>query len=71
MNTYKIRYPYLGDPVDGGFVELQIESKGLIYAEIASSYGVQCMSKKHHNTIALKCREVANLIREIDKLNNE
>jgi hypothetical protein len=71
METYKIKHPYLGEKLVGGFLELEIESEGLIYTELQTThFGVQCNNLKNEALIRLKCRQVADLIREIDNLNS-
>jgi len=70
MDNYKIKHPYLGKELQSGFIEVEIKSENLIYSEIGFEYiGVQCINQENHELIQKKCREVANLIREIDKLN--
>jgi hypothetical protein len=56
----------------GGFLEVEIESESLIYTELQMThFGVQCNNLKNQELIRLKCRQVADLIREIDKLNKD
>jgi hypothetical protein len=70
MDNYTIGHPYLGREGVNGFLEIQIESDNLIYAEIGNkAYGMQCSQMDADNVIVEKCRKVANLMREIDKLN--
>jgi len=72
MDSYKIFHPYLGKELQNGFLEVEIKSENLLYSEIGFEYlGVQCMNPENHELIQKKCREVANLIREIDRLNSK
>ena len=71
MDKYVIKHPYLGKEDSNGFLEVEITSENIIYSEIQSThFGLQCVNKKNHNEILVRCKEVVNLIREIDKLNN-
>ncbi|NQZ76813.1 MAG: hypothetical protein HRT61_12050 [Ekhidna sp.] len=50
--------------------EVEISSDGLIYAELGDThYGVQCMNQENEDEILKKCKQIADLIREVDKLN--
>lgn len=50
--------------------EVEISSDGLIYAELGGTHhGVQCMNLKNEDEILKKCKQIADLIREVDKLN--
>jgi hypothetical protein len=70
METYTIKHPFLGKKDRNGFLELEIESKNIIYSELGSIYrALQCEYQKNHNEILVRCKEIADLIREIDELN--
>lgn len=70
MEVYIIQHPYLGKKSDRGFLELEITSARLTYSEINETHnGVQCATQKNNDIIRHKCRQVADLVREIDELN--
>jgi hypothetical protein len=71
MDTYSIKYPYLENRVmENDFIELEIVSQNLIYSEIGKThFGLQCLNVDNDDVIREKCKQVADLIREIDKLN--
>ena len=70
MDNYQIFHPFLGEPLKDGFLELEITSENLNYAEIGTEgYGLQCNSLENRQVIIEKCNQVTDLIREIDKLN--
>jgi hypothetical protein len=72
MDRYIITHPYLGEKLKDGFLEVEISSDNLSYSELQMThYGVQCMVSDEDNVIRDKCRQIADLIREIDKLNNQ
>lgn len=51
--------------------ELEVLSEGLRYSELGPNhFGVQCNNLENSEKIRRKCREVANLIREIEVLNH-
>lgn len=50
--------------------EIEIKSENLIYAEIGLNHsGCQSNSLKNNDKIQNKCAQIANLIRDIEKLN--
>lgn len=68
MDKYKIEqaYPWQKENV----FELEIMSENLIYTELGDSYsGCQAVNMSNQQLIHEKCRQVADLIREIDQLN--
>jgi len=66
MDHYTIKKAY---PFEEG-LELEISGDGLTYTEIYNSVsGVQVMNEENEQLIHDKCRQVADLIREIDQLN--
>ena len=67
MKTYKIyqAYPWVKTN------ELTIESENLLYTEVASLSGCQSNNVKYNDEIRKKCNQIADLIREIEILNNE
>jgi len=70
MDTYIIKkaYPYQTENV----IELEITSENLIYTELGNSHsGVQVINMTNENLIHKKLRAVADLIRDIDKLNKK
>jgi len=70
IDTYIIRqaYPYQTENV----IELEITSENLIYTELGNSHsGVQVINMTNENLIHKKLRAVADLIRDIDKLNKK
>lgn len=71
MDTYSIKYPYLENRImENDFIELEIVSQNLIYSEIGTShFGLQCVNMDNDDIIRGKCKQVADLIREIDQLN--
>ena len=65
MDTYIIRKAY---PLPGS--EIEITSENLTYSELMKSYsGCQSESIKNNDKIHRKCVKIANLIRDIEKLN--
>jgi len=65
--TIQIAYPWEINPH-----EITIKSETLEYTEMGSIHsGCQCKNMDKQKLIHDKCKEVADLIREIDKLNNE
>jgi hypothetical protein len=72
MDKYTIRHPYLGRRYKDGFLEVEIKSDNIIYSEIGKlNYGVQHSSTSDNEIkIGGKLRKIADLIREIDILNN-
>ena len=71
MEKYIIRHPYLGKKLKGGFLEFEIVSDNLIYSEIGTTHnGLQCQSINNYHEVQEKCKQVADLIREIDILNH-
>jgi hypothetical protein len=72
MDTYTIKHPYWGKLLKNGFMEIEIQSENLLYSEIHMSHaGLQCKVVDETDAIKHKCRQIADLIREIDKLNNQ
>lgn len=68
MDRYIIKqaYPWQNENV----YELEICSDNLIYTELGDTHsGVQVMNDDNKDLIHLKLRQVADLIREIDQLN--
>lgn len=66
MDNYIIKkaYPWTSDN------EIEIKSEGLLYAELGEKHsGCQSMSLYNNNEIHKKCVQIANLIRDIEKLN--
>jgi hypothetical protein len=50
--------------------EIEIKSKNLIYSQIGEMHhGLQANSIINHLEILMKCKQVAELIKEIDKMN--
>jgi len=71
MERYEIKHPYLGYELKDGFLEIEIKSNRLIYSEIGKTHmGLQCESDGNEEEIMNLCKQVADLIRKIDKLNN-
>jgi hypothetical protein len=72
VDTYTIKCCY---PFATKFNEVEISSNDLIYTEATTYYGkhtfvgLQCNNLENAELIKAKCIQVANLIREIDKLN--
>ncbi|WBC28410.1 hypothetical protein RPMD05_29 [Rhodobacteraceae phage LS06-2018-MD05] len=67
MDEYTIKqaYPWC----KFGF-EIEISSKNLIYAELGKTHiGCQSLNMDNNEIILEKCKQVADLIREIDELN--
>ena len=70
-NTYTIKHPFLCKVLEGGFIELEIQSENLIYTQLGlHHHGLQCENQDNHDEILKKCSEICKLILEIDKLNN-
>lgn len=66
MDTYTIKtaYHWVND------LEIEIKSENLIYVESGTTHsGCQCKNMDNHDVIHDKCRKIADLIREIEKLN--
>lgn len=66
MNTYTIKkaYHWTNDS------EIEIKSENLLYTELGNTHsGCQCKNMDNHEIIHEKCRQIADLIREIEKLN--
>lgn len=69
MDNYKINAAYPNGLYER-YNEVEITSENIIYTEIQHSHsGVQVSNQENENQIHKKCRQVANLIREIDELN--
>ena len=72
VDTYTIKCCY---PFATKFNEVEISSNDLIYTEATTYYGkhtfvgLQCNNLENAELIKAKCIQVADLIREIDKLN--
>lgn len=69
MDKYKIEqaYPWQKENV----FELEIMSENLVYTELCDSHsGCQVVNVSNQQLIHEKCRQVADLIREIDQLNS-
>jgi hypothetical protein len=67
MDNYKIHKAY-------GWIEgtreIEITSENLIYTEIGTTHtGCQCNNLENAEIIRMKCRQIADLIREIEILN--
>ena len=70
MDTYIIKqaYPWQTENV----LELEITSQNLIYTELGNTHsGVQVINMRNETLIHKKLRAVADLIRDIDKLNKK
>ena len=65
MDKYTIKHPYIGSKHQ----ELEITSENLLYAEICEGSGCQVRNSKNQDLIHGKCKEIADLIREIEDLN--
>lgn len=70
IDTYTIKCPYSITTKN----EIEIVSDNIMYSEIRLNdklvfIGVQCNNLENAELIKAKCIQVANLIREIDKLN--
>ncbi len=68
MDTYTIKkaYPWLHTE----FVEIEILSDNLQYLEVQDlSSGCRAKSQNNREKIHKKCKQIADLIREIEKLN--
>ena len=65
MDTYTISkaYHWTNDK------EIEITSENLYYAELCNGSGCQCNSLKNGEEIRLCCNKIADLIREIETLN--
>jgi len=66
MEEYRIKKAY---PFDIKGNEIEIISKNLIYCELENLSGVQCINLENQDIIRKKCNQIADLIREIEKLN--
>jgi hypothetical protein len=70
MDTYIIKQAYLWQTEN--VVELEITSQNLIYTELGNTHsGVQVINMTNQKLIHKKLRAVADLIRDIDKLNKK
>lgn len=69
MEKYTIKHPYEG--INSTYKEVEIRSDNLYYGELNLSSGGMVRNTKNEDLIHEKCKEVAQLIREIDKLNEE
>ncbi|MFZ7121757.1 MAG: hypothetical protein ACOWWH_12525 [Eubacteriaceae bacterium] len=50
--------------------EINIESENLIYSEIFDTHScIQCNNRNNEKQIHYKCKQIANLVREIEELN--
>ncbi len=49
--------------------EVTIQGKGLFYSQLANLDGLQCMSTTNYKKIGDKCKQVVDLIKEINELN--
>ena len=70
IDTYTIQCPYSITTKN----EVEIVSDNIMYSEVGLNdkqvyIGFQCNNKENAELIKAKCIQVANLIREIDKLN--
>ncbi len=65
MDTYTIKkaYHWTND------TEIEIESENLIYSEVENLSGCQSRNLNNNEEIRKKCSEIADLIRDIEKLN--
>lgn len=69
MEVYRIKKAYHWQR-DKGFIEIEITSENLLYTEMGDTHsGCQCNNLDNQKAIREKCKQVADLIREIDKLN--
>lgn len=66
QNGYTVRRIFKKSP----FNEIEIISENLIYSEIQNGSGCQVMNLDNNDLIHDKCRKIADLIREIEELNN-
>jgi len=67
MDTYKIQKAYHWIE---GTKEIEISSENLIYIELATTLSAcQCNNLENYELIRKKCRQIADLIREIENLN--
>jgi hypothetical protein len=67
MDNYTIKkaYPWISD-----CFEIEISSENLLYTELGTTHsGCQSNSLENNNKIHECCKKVADLIREIEKLN--
>ena len=66
MNEYKINFPF----PKSDFNEITIISEDLYYSEIGGKHsGVQVTNLENNDLIHEKCKVIADLIRDIQKLN--
>tara|TARA_R110002020_G_scaffold193907_1_gene394468 strand:- start:136 stop:342 length:207 start_codon:yes stop_codon:yes gene_type:complete len=65
MDKYTIKHPY----INSKYQEVEIISENLLYAEICDGSGCQVRNLKNADLIHHKCKEIAELIREIEHLN--
>ena len=69
MDEYKISFPFAHLNCEYN-KEITISSKKLVYSEIIDLYsGIQCNNMKNEKEIHDKCKQIADLIREIEELN--
>lgn len=69
IDTYKISKAYPGNH-SAKYNEIEILSDNLLYAEIGDSHsGCQCMNIDNQEEIHKKCRQISQLIKEVDALN--
>ena len=66
MDNYTIQQAYPWQTKD--VYELEIKSDNLIYSELFDTHS-GCQAMKNQKEIHKRCVQIANLIREIDKLN--
>ena len=70
MDKYVIKYAYGVPEYEDEFKELEISSDNLFYSEMGLNHsGCQVNHQDNQKEIHKKCVQIANLIREIDKLN--
>lgn len=68
MDIYIIKQAYPWQK--GDIKELEISSDNLIYTELQDTHsGVQVVNQSNSDLIHDKLRKIADLIREVDKLN--
>ena len=63
MDEYRIIKPFRDSR------EITIESKNLHYSEISNLSGLQSLTGKNDREIHKKCKQIADLIRDIERLN--
>ena len=65
MDTYRIKkaYHWTND------IEIEIRSENLYFSELCNGSGCQVNSRNNQELIHQKCRQIADLIREIETLN--